>query len=89
MGRKKLAAMVMWRDKLTDILSRGIRRAHVSVPWGVRSLLGLVLMIGGLLGFLPVLGFWMVPLGAVLIALDIPPFRRRLVAWSRRHRRRG
>jgi hypothetical protein len=27
-------------------------------------------------GFLPVLGFWMVPFGALLIGEDIPPVRR-------------
>jgi len=27
-------------------------------------------------GFLPVLGFWMIPLGALLIGEDIPPIRR-------------
>jgi hypothetical protein len=42
-------------------------------------------MIGGVAGFLPVLGFWMIPVGLALIALDIPPLRRRLLAWVRRH----
>lgn len=31
---------------------------------------------GGFLGFLPVLGFWMVPVGALLIGEDVPPVRR-------------
>lgn len=35
-----------------------------------------VLIVGGLLGFLPILGFWMLPLGAVLLAEDIPVLRR-------------
>jgi hypothetical protein len=42
----------------------------------VRWPLGIALIIGGLFGFLPVLGFWMVPLGALLIGEDIPPVRR-------------
>lgn len=29
-------------------------------------------MIGGVLGFLPILGFWMFPLGMAFIALDLP-----------------
>jgi hypothetical protein len=41
-------------------------------------------MAGGVVGFLPVLGFWMLPLGVVLIALDIPPFRRRVLRWLAR-----
>lgn len=42
----------------------------------VRLPLGCVLIAGGVLGFLPILGFWMVPLGALLIGEDIPPVRR-------------
>jgi hypothetical protein len=34
-----------------------------------------LLMIGGVLGFLPILGFWMVPLGLALLALDLPFLR--------------
>lgn len=34
------------------------------------------LIVGGLIGFLPILGFWMIPLGAVLLAEDIPLLRR-------------
>ena len=49
------------------------------VPLGVRSLLGLVVAVAGLFGFLPVLGFWMIPTGLALIALDIPPWRRWLM----------
>ena len=29
-------------------------------------------MIGGVFGFLPILGFWMFPLGMAFVALDIP-----------------
>jgi hypothetical protein len=64
-----------------DALRSGVQWAQENVPPGVHSLLGVALVIGGVLGFLPILGFWMIPLGAALIALDIPPLRRRLMAW--------
>jgi hypothetical protein len=51
------------------------------VPWGLRSLLGILLMAGGVFGILPLLGFWMLPVGAAFIALDVPPLRRRLRRW--------
>lgn len=51
------------------------------VARGLRAALGVLLMIVGMFGFLPVLGFWMVPFGAALIALDIPPWRRRMLRW--------
>lgn len=42
----------------------------------LRALLGGALIIGGLLGFLPVLGYWMVPLGLGVLATDYRPARR-------------
>lgn len=42
----------------------------------LRIPLALVLMMGGCLGFLPILGFWMVPLGMLLLAEDVPALRR-------------
>jgi hypothetical protein len=72
------------KQRLIDALRRGIEWGERRVPWGLRSLLGLLLMAGGVLGFLPILGFWMLPLGAAFIALDVPPLRRRLLAWARR-----
>jgi len=38
----------------------------------VRLPLGFLLILGGILSFLPVLGIWMLPLGLMLIAQDIP-----------------
>ena len=37
---------------------------------------GLLLIAGGFLGFLPILGFWMIPLGLILLAKDIPFLKR-------------
>ena len=42
----------------------------------LRIPLGLLLILGGFLGFLPILGFWMIPLGALLLAEDFPLVRR-------------
>jgi hypothetical protein len=38
----------------------------------LRIPLAIGLMIGGLFGFLPVLGVWMLPLGLALLAVDLP-----------------
>jgi hypothetical protein len=54
-----------------------------------RLLLGLALLAGGLLGFLPVLGFWMIPLGLFVLSYDVPAvarLRRRAGAWWRKRR---
>lgn len=53
----------------------------------VRIPAGLLLVVGGFVGFLPVLGFWMVPLGALLLAQDVPFLRRpigRVMIWAER-----
>jgi membrane-bound ClpP family serine protease len=36
----------------------------------IRIPLGLLLILGGIFSFLPVLGIWMLPLGLLLLALD-------------------
>ena len=45
-----------------------------------RVLLGLILIIGGVFAFLPVLGIWMIPLGLVVLSVDFAIVRR----WRRR-----
>ena len=53
----------------------------------VRIPLGIVLMLGGVFSFLPVLGVWMLPLGAILLALDLPFLQgplNRLSFWVQR-----
>lgn len=42
----------------------------------VRIPLGIVLILGGVLSFLPILGVWMLPLGVLLLAQDLPFLRR-------------
>ena len=62
------------------------------LPPGLRLLAGLLIMAGGVLGFLPVLGFWMLPIGMAVAALDIVPIwrclRGRRVRPARPRRRR-
>jgi hypothetical protein len=72
-------------QRLISAATRIVRWADGRVPRGVRSLLGLLLVVAGVFGLLPVLGFWMSPLAVALIALDIPSLRRRLLAWLEEH----
>ena len=65
-----------------------IRLGKYRVPlpgsWILRVFIGVVLILGGCLGFLPVLGFWMVPLGLVVLSIDLPiarRWRRRIEVW--------
>jgi hypothetical protein len=54
----------------------------------VRVPIGILLFLGGFLWFLPVLGLWMLPLGLLLLALDLPMLRPPVSAATIRARRR-
>ncbi|MEZ5714506.1 MAG: hypothetical protein R3D85_04635 [Paracoccaceae bacterium] len=56
--------------------------ARRHLPPGLRLIAGLGLIVGGLFGFLPVLGFWMIPLGVAVAAADVLPIWR----WLRGRR---
>ena len=46
----------------------------------VRIPLAILLIVGGIFSFLPVLGLWMLPLGLLLFAQDVPILQQPL-AW--------
>ena len=58
----------------------------------LRISLGAALVIGGVFGFLPFVGYWMIPLGLIVLSVDIPAvrrWRRKLeVRWGRWRQRR-
>ncbi|MBB4297374.1 hypothetical protein GGE23_001726 [Rhizobium leguminosarum] len=65
--------------------SIGMPRSRIA-----RMAIGVALILCGLLGFLPILGFWMLPLGFLVLSHDLPVarrLRRRLAVWW--HRRRN
>ena len=66
------------------------RHFHLPQSKAVRIGIGILLVIGGFIGFLPVLGFWMIPLGLLVLSIDLPivrRWRRQLTVWW--HRRKG
>jgi hypothetical protein len=82
-----------------------IEKLHPSLQGPVRSLqnnrwrlvripLGILCILGGVLSILPFLGIWMLPLGFLLLAIDLPFLqptvnailirsRRRIAIWRR------
>ena len=49
--------------------------------------LALLLIVGGIFSFLPVLGLWMLPLGLLLFAQDVPILQRplaQMLGWIER-----
>ena len=54
----------------------GSRRMSLPANRALRIALGGLLVVFGVFGFLPILGFWMVPLGLLVLSHDIPAVRR-------------
>jgi hypothetical protein len=65
-----------------------VRFGHYRIPLPhsrtARIGLGISLLAGGMLFFLPVLGLWMLPLGLLVLSVDllrVRRIRRRLTVW--------
>ncbi len=71
--------------EVPESVGRQIRNLrHPNARW-IRIPLGLLLILGGVFSILPLLGIWMLPLGLLLIAYDVPFLRRpvgRFTIWS-------
>jgi hypothetical protein len=71
----------------------GKRRIPLPGSAAVRIVFGVLLILCGFLGFLPILGFWMVPLGVMVLSVDLPIARRLRrkveVWWGKRKERKA
>jgi hypothetical protein len=74
-------------DQLPESAGAFLRWLRTPSSRWVRVPLALLLIVGGVVGFLPVLGFWMIPLGLLLLAQDVPFLQGpilRLLTWLER-----
>jgi hypothetical protein len=72
-----------------DVYKVRVFKSHWHLPRSrpIRIGLGILLVAFGLLGFLPVLGFWMIPVGLLVLSVDLPVvrrWRRKLTVWWHR-----
>jgi hypothetical protein len=84
------------RRRLERLIGRLPNRVQGTVKWlllpssrWVRLLAGVLLILGSVFSILPLLGLWMLPLGVVLLAEDVPVLRRltgRGLEWIEHHR---
>lgn len=73
--------------RLPRWLARFVRWLRKPSSRRVRVPAAIVLILFGLVGFLPIVGLWMIPLGLILIAQDVPALRApiaRMLAWIER-----
>jgi hypothetical protein len=68
-------------ERKFPIAARIVRFLRLPGARLIRIPLGILLVIGGILSFLPVLGIWMLPLGLLLLAIDLP-FLQAPVNWG-------
>lgn len=66
-------------DRQFDRLQRTVPLSRGFLDWArkpgsriLRIPLGILLIFGGIFSFLPILGIWMLPLGLLVLALDLP-----------------
>jgi hypothetical protein len=74
------------RLRLKNLIERLPARIRAATLWLLRPEsrwaripAGVLLILGGFLAILPVFGLWMLPLGLILLAEDIPAVRRLVI----------
>jgi hypothetical protein len=76
-----------FEDKLSPRPARFVGWLRKPSSRLARIPLAILLISGGLFGFLPVLGLWMLPLGLLLFAQDVPILQKpmaRMLGWAER-----
>jgi hypothetical protein len=85
-GRAKLRqAFRRLEEEVPAYVTRVLRSLrHPKARW-IRIPTGVLLVLGGIFSILPFLGIWMLPLGLLLIAMDVPVLREpvgRFTIWG-------
>ena len=76
-------------ERLVPQLRAPLSRLRRNSWFPIRFPLAILFTFGGLLWFLPIMGFWMLPLGLLLLAIDLPRLRGPISAFVIRARRIG
>jgi purine-cytosine permease-like protein len=67
------------------------REFHMPRSRWMRVAIGVGLVVLGIFGFLPILGFWMIPLGLLVLSYEFHTVRRqrrRFIVWRERRKRK-
>jgi hypothetical protein len=87
-SKRELDRHFAWFEaRLSPRLARFVGWLRRPSSWLVRIPLAILLIFGGILSFLPVLGLWMLPLGLLLFAQDVPILQKpmaRMLGWVER-----
>lgn len=72
------------QERVPDGIAKVMRKVRSPAVKPYRIPVGVALTAGGVVGFLPILGFWMLPLGLVVLAQDVPVMRPPLAKLLRK-----
>src|SRR5690606_28267910 len=86
--RRRLDRQLDFIARHLPFLERPMRVVLRPSLWPLRVPLALVLILGGVFSFLPLLGVWMLPLGLLLLAVDVGALRPTVTWAAVRSRRR-
>ena len=86
--RTQMATIEVELNRYFQMINRRVpMRGSAFIRWlrkpnsfAVRVIVAIMLVLGGIFSFLPVLGLWMLPLGLLLISQDVPFLQKPLVA---------
>src|SRR5215213_1128837 len=72
------------QERMPDGVAKVMRKVRSPAVKPYRIPVGIALTAGGVVGFLPIFGFWMVPLGLAVLAQDVPVMRPPLAKLLRK-----
>jgi hypothetical protein len=84
---KRVLRIAFWHleREVPEPVARALQKLrHPDARW-LRIPVGTFFVVGGVFSFLPILGIWMLPLGLLLIAYDVPFLREpvgRFTIWG-------
>lgn len=84
-GQKLQKSLKKLEDNSSPRVAKFLRWVQNPKARRYRIPIGLALIIAGALGVLPVFGIWMVPVGLLLLALDVPFLQApigKLILWT-------
>lgn len=73
--------------RIAPQMRRPVERIRARGWWVVRLPLALFFIAGAFLAILPIFGLWMLPIGLLLLAIDLPPLQGPVTATMIRVRR--
>ncbi|MBS1301244.1 hypothetical protein GZH79_02605 [Loktanella sp. SALINAS62] len=87
--RARLERQFTWLRRYSPTLGRVVQTITRPGWTLVRVPVGMMFILGGILAILPIFGLWMIPVGLLLLAVDVPRLRRPVATAVIRMRRRA